>query len=64
MPFNRKENLQKEIENLKKLLRDREAALPAHSIRPHQILAIEDLEDEIAAKEEELRELKDDPSSV
>ena len=64
MPSDRKEKLQKEIENLKELLRDREAALPAHSIRPHQILAIEDLEDEIAAKEEELRGLKDDPSNL
>ena len=50
----RKEEIEKEIERLKELLEDREAALPPHSIRPHQIQAIEDLEDEIAAKEKEL----------
>ena len=49
MSSDRKEKLRKEIEELKELLRDREAALPAHSVRPNQIMAIEDLEDEIAA---------------
>lgn len=46
-----KERLKKEIEVLKERLRDREAALPAHSIRPEQIQLIEELEDEIAEKE-------------
>ena len=54
----REDELQKEIEKLKELLRDREDALPAHSIRPHQIQAIEEIEEEIAAKEEELKRLK------
>ncbi|MBW2063777.1 MAG: hypothetical protein JRJ03_02470 [Deltaproteobacteria bacterium] len=40
---------------LKEELREREAALPAHSIRPHQILAIEELEEEIAEREKEIR---------
>ena len=48
------EKLKKQIEELRDLLQDREAALPAHSVRPHQIQAIEELEDEIAEKEEEL----------
>jgi phosphoribosylanthranilate isomerase len=56
--LNKKERLQKEIAKLKELLRDREAALPAHSIRPHQIQAIEALEDEIDQKEAELLRLK------
>ncbi len=54
----RKDELQKEIEKLKGLLRDREDALPAHSIRPHQIQAIEEIEEEIAAREEELKRLQ------
>jgi phosphoribosylanthranilate isomerase len=54
----KKEQIKKEIEDLNKLLVDRKSALPAHSIRPHQIQAIEDLEDEIAAKERLLVEMK------
>ena len=46
-----KERLKKEIALLKEKLHDREAALPAHSIRPNQIQLIEELEDEIAEKE-------------
>jgi hypothetical protein len=33
------------------------AALPAHSVRPHQLLAIEDLEEEIALTEKKLRQI-------
>jgi len=46
--------LQEEIEKLKLDKTDREAALPAHSIRPHQLLVIEELEEEIARKQKEL----------
>jgi hypothetical protein len=35
----------------------RVAALPAHSVRPHQLLAIEDLEEKIALTEKMLRQL-------
>jgi phosphoribosylanthranilate isomerase len=49
-----KERLKKEIELLKERLRDREAALPAHSIRPNQIQVIEEIEEELSAKEKEL----------
>jgi phosphoribosylanthranilate isomerase len=52
-----KESLKIEISALKERLRDREAALPAHSIRPSQIQAIEELEDEIAGKENRLLKL-------
>ena len=51
------ERLKKEIEELKDMLKDREAALPAHSVRPHQIMIIEELEAKIAYKEKRLREL-------
>ncbi len=54
---NEKERLMRSIAVLKERLRDRQAALPAHSIRPNQILAIEELEDEIASKEAKLLSL-------
>ena len=43
-----------ERQELKEKLRDREAALPAHSVRPHQIQEIEELEEKIAAREGKL----------
>ena len=49
--------LQEEIEKLKLDKADREAALPAHSIRPHQLLVIEELEEEIERKQKELENL-------
>ena len=49
--------LQQEINNLKLDKADREAALPAHSIRPHQLLIIEELEEEMERKEKELAAL-------
>jgi hypothetical protein len=51
-----KRELLEEIEKLKELLRDREAALPVHSVRPHQLVAIEELEEEIEARERQLEE--------
>ena len=48
------QELLEEIQNLKERLRDREAALPAHSVRPHQIQEIEELEEKIAAREGKL----------
>ena len=56
-----KENIQQireDINQLKAELAEREAALPAHSIRPHQLLVIEELEEEISMKEEVLRALE------
>jgi hypothetical protein len=49
--------LQQEINKLKLDKADREAALPAHSIRPHQLLIIEELEEKIERKEKELAAL-------
>ncbi len=45
------------LDSLKRELREREAALPAHSVKPHQIMAIEALEEEIALAEKELKSL-------
>ncbi|HUT51827.1 MAG TPA: histidine kinase [bacterium] len=43
------DELEQEFERLEAELRDRQAALPAHSVRPGQILAIEELEEKIKA---------------
>lgn len=51
--------LEEEIKRLKIEKEDREAALPPHSIRPHQLIAIEDLEDEIHRKEAQLSMMKE-----
>ena len=44
------QKLQEEICLLQQEKAEREAALPAHSIRPQQLLAIEDLEEKIDPK--------------
>jgi archaellum component FlaC len=51
---NEKSKLEKEIKELEEQLKDREAALPAHSVRPHQLQVIEDLEEKIREKKREL----------
>lgn len=52
------QQLQEDIRRLKAELAERKAALPVHSVRPHQLMAIEALEDEIARKQETLDTLK------
>lgn len=52
------EQLALKVSELKEALKDREAALPAHSVRPHQIMIIEELEEEIASKEREMKRLR------
>jgi chromosome segregation ATPase len=54
----RRNQLVNEIGQLKDELKQRESQLPAHSIRPHQILAIEELEEKIKQKKEQLRSLE------
>ncbi len=54
----RANQLVNEIDRLKDELKQREAQLPAHSIRPHQILAIEELEEKIKQKKEQLRSVE------
>lgn len=46
--------LEEEIQRLKMEKAEREAALPAHGIRPHQLMAVLDLENEIRRKEAQL----------
>ena len=51
------EELKKEIRDLEEKLKDQEAFLPAHSVRPQQMLAIEELETAIEEKTKELNML-------
>ena len=51
-------DLKKEIKNLEEKLKDREDALPAHSVKPNQMLIIDELETAIEEKKKELVELK------
>ncbi len=53
----RREDLKRHLARLTEELQQRVAALPAHSVRPHQIIAIEDLEEEIALIEKKLRQI-------
>ncbi len=48
--------LQDRLKELQEELADRERALPAHSIRPSQIMEIEELEAEITEIKERLSE--------
>lgn len=52
------QQLEEDIRRLRAELAEREAALPMHSVRPHQLMAIEALEDEISRKEDALKALK------
>ena len=58
MTNSKKERLLEEIQQMKAKLSDREAALPAHSVRPHQVQEIEELEEEIAGLDKMLGEIK------
>lgn len=42
------QDLEQELQRLEAELADRQLSLPAHSIRPHQLIEIEDLEERIA----------------
>jgi len=56
--MDREEVLEKEIQELEAQLRDREDSLPAHSVRPQQMLMIEELEAVVEDKERELEKLR------
>ena len=60
MANSKRERLLEEIEELKGKLLEREAALPAHSVRPHQVQEIEELEERIATLERKLGKISDD----
>jgi len=57
-PEDRYDSLSRRIEALREELREREKALPAHTLRPHQLQAIEELEEKIRILEKERAGLK------
>lgn len=59
----REEYLEKDIRELEAKLKDREASIPAHSIRPQQMLVIEELETDIEEKKKELEKLRKEKST-
>ena len=52
------ETIRQKIKELEAEKREREDSLPAHSVRPQQILEIEELESAIEEKKKELERLK------
>lgn len=58
LAMGKEEDLEREIDELKAELKDREDSLPAHSVRPEQMLVIEELEAVIEDKEKELNKLR------
>ncbi len=56
--MDKEEDLKKEIKNLEEKLKDREDALPAHSVKPNQMLVIDELETAIEEKKRNWRNLK------
>ena len=59
----KEEALEKEIVELEEKLKDREDALPAHSVQPQQMLLIEELETSIEDKKNDLADLRKAKSS-
>ncbi len=49
-----RKDLEEELAKLKAELKERELSLPAHSIRPHQLSAIEELENQIRSLQDQL----------
>ena len=56
MDTNERRGLMRKLAELTAILKEREASIPIHSIRPHQLIAIEELEDEIEAIKRRLEE--------
>ncbi len=53
--------LEAELERVRAELAERRASLPAHSVRPHQLLAIEALEERLASLESALGRAAPEP---
>jgi len=50
--------IESEISELENKIKEKKASLPAHSIKPCMMMEIEDLEEELDNKIEELRKIK------
>ena len=59
-PPMKKAEIEKELALLTAELKEREAALPAHSIRPHQLQAVMDLEEKISSLQQKLAAMDKD----
>jgi hypothetical protein len=49
------QELRDRLQRLQAELAERQASIPIHSVRPHQLIEIEELEEEIAELEKRLR---------
>jgi hypothetical protein len=56
MDTNTRATQEQQLTRLRAVLEERKASIPIHSIRPHQLIEIEELEEEIAALEAKLTE--------
>ena len=52
------EDLEGEIRNLEEKIKELEAAIPAHSVKPQMIQEIEELEEELDIKRKRLRKIR------
>ncbi|GAB6063740.1 histidine kinase [Deferrisoma palaeochoriense] len=57
--MSRLDEIRREIQALRVEIADRRRRLPAHSVRPHQLWEIEELEERLAALERALREAEE-----
>ena len=53
----KKREVKEKLEKLKEELKEREAALPAHSVKPQQIILLEEIEDEVSSTQREYEHL-------
>jgi hypothetical protein len=51
-----RKSLEDRLRKLRTQLEERRGSIPIHSIRPHQLIEIEELEEEIGELEEKLRQ--------
>jgi archaellum component FlaC len=57
-----RKTLEGKLKQLRAELEERTASIPIHSMRPHQLIRIEELEEEINEIEEKLDQAKSPPS--
>jgi len=56
--FKKIEDLEEEIRNLEGKIKEKEAALPAHSVKAQMVQEIEYLEEELNGKRKKLKQIK------
>jgi len=58
MIFKKIEDFEVEIRKLEEKIKEKEAAIPAHSIKPQMVQEIEDLEEELDSMRKKLKQMK------